>query len=804
MNNLNPALQTILVAVILFVLSSIFMSPLFQGKTLVQSDNVQFVGVGKLVADYRAKGEQILWNSREFSGVPQQGPSVLNPFYQTYLLVYLSTFPKPILMIFTLCIGFYLLLRVLGVSRWIACFGAFAFGFSTFNIISIEVGHDYKVLAMAFMAPVLAGVIAAYRGDFLRGGVYTFFFAGFQLYFGHVQITYYLLLMVIAYFLLVLYQTIKLKTWTTFFRASAVLSVATVLAVGCNFQKLYSLIEYADYSTRGGSELKSNNTNVNQTGLSKDYALSWSNGQLETFTLIFPYFHGGASQEALSKNSETYKTLTTKGIDRSSIDNVLRNVPLYWGKQPFTGGPIYFGATVCFLFILGIVVLKGSLKWWALFTTILSLLLAMGKNLEWFTDIFFFHVPLYNKFRSVTMILSIAQLAVPVLAFVMLDKILTEDSFEKIEKKVLQVAGGFLSVGIFFLLFKEMLFEFSNAKDAAYGFPDWLIDAIVSDRRRLFNNDIFRSLLLILILASGLWLYLKKRISRKQALILFGLLIGFDLWIVNTRYVSKEDFKTPRIVSQQIFQPTSADQRILADTDHFRVLNLSTANPYSDGITLYHHSSILGYSAIKMQRYQELIDRYIRTTNLHVLSMLNTKYVIVKGENGPTLQFNNRAYGNVWLTKDIVVAADADGELEALGQSLGKETAVMNKKNENLITQKKFSGEGTIALTHYHPERMQYQFESNANQFATFSEIYYGPGWNAYIDGNLVEHCRVNYVLRGLPIPQGSHEIEFRYEPRSREVGKYVIGSSMVMFLLLLSFSLWQIRETLPFIKNKT
>ena len=770
-----------------FVLISVFFAPLYSGKTLVQSDNVQLTGVNKEISDYKENGEQIHWNPREFSGVPLMMSSEYNPFKIMNNLFFYGLFPKPIMMVFALFLGFYVLMLVNGASKWVAGIGAMAYSLASFNIISVEVGHDNKVIAMAFMAPVLAGIILAYRGELLKGGVLTMISAGFQLYYGHIQITYYLLIMVLAYLVVVVYKTTKSKDWNLFGKATGVLAVATLIAIGCNFTKLYSTIEYSDYSTRGGSELTKQGNNVSNDGLSKDYALSWSNGKMETFTLMFPYFHGGASGESIDRNSEVYQALSARGVDAGTVANVTSNVPLYWGSQPFTGGPIYFGITVCFLFILSLFIIKSEIKYWALVLIVLSLLLAMGKNLEWFTDIFFYYVPLYNKFRSVTMILSVAQLLVPFLGFMALDVLIKKsDRLNIASKNVLISVGVVAGIGVFFYLFKNAFFDFQGLNDAAYGFPDWLLTALQMDRKDLFNSSLLRSIIFTILIGGALWLYTKNIIKMTHLLIACALLILVDLWVVDKRYLGEDDFQTNRRMAQQVFQPSKANQQINQDKSYFRVLNLASANPFSDGLTAYHHYSILGYSAIKMQRYQELIDKYIQSVNESVLGMLNAKYYIVKGQNGPVAQRNSKALGNAWLVDQVSLVDDVDSEYEKLGEIDPANEAIVDQSKFPALSEKTYSAEGSVELKEYHPEKMIYSYMSDESQFAVFSEIYYAPGWNAYVDGEEVDYVRVNYILRGMELPSGQHQIEFRYEPLSSSFGKYIIIVSSLFLLVFL------------------
>lgn len=790
--NLNKGFLGHLVPILMFFIAvSIYFGPLYSGKILVQSDNVQLTGVMKEVADYRDKGEEIGWNPREFSGVPLQSSSRYNVLKHLNSVFFYSIVPKPIAMMCFLFLGMYILLQVFGVSKWLSAVGGFAYAFSTFNIISIEVGHDNKVLAMAFMASTLAGVILAYRGDLLKGGVLTMISAGFQLYYGHIQITYYLLMMVLAYLVVVLYRTWREKSWPSFFKASGVLALATLVAFGCNFTKLAATLEYADYSTRGGSELtKQDGKEVSKDGLDKDYALSWSNGIMETFTVLFPYFHGGASGESLDQDSDFYKAMVSRGVDRNTANNIIGGVPLYWGDQPFTAGPIYFGAIVVFLFVLGLLLLESPLRWWALGLVLLSFLLAMGKNLEWFTDIFFYNVPLYNKFRSVTMIMSIAELIVPLVAVIGLHKLIGQaQDVSRHQKLVLQVAGGIIGVGLLFMLFKGSFFDFQGVNDKAYGLPDWLLSSLVEQRKSLFNADIWRSVILVALIAAGIWFYLKGIVKLPHVLIGLTLLVIIDLWAVNRRYLGRDDFSSPRKMQQMSFQPSATDQRIQKEEGYFRVLNLASRNPFSDGVTSYHHYSVLGYSAIKMQRYQELIDKYIQGMDPGVLDMLNVRYVIGKTQQGEQAQRNADAAGNAWLVGNVEQVASADEEYASLAGLAVRERAVVDQRFG--MDGATYAAEGSISLKSYHPEKMVYDFESKDNEFAVFSEIYYAPGWNAYIDGKKAPYVRVNYVLRGMEIPKGSHEIEFRYEPVSRVVGKWVsilCGVLLVVCVFLVAY----------------
>ncbi|MEQ8880643.1 MAG: YfhO family protein [Cyclobacteriaceae bacterium] len=771
---------------IFFVLVSIFFAPLYSGKTLVQSDNVQLSGSMKEVADYREKGEIIHWSNKEFSGLPILTSSHLNPFGFISRMLFNGLFPKAIMMVFALFVGFYILLQVFGVSHWVSAIFSLAFAFSSFNFISIEVGHDNKVLAMAFMAPVLAGVIQAYRGKLFLGGIITFVSAGFQLYYGHIQITYYLLIMVLTYLILVVIDTIKSKDWIKFGKATGVLAIATVLAIGCNFSKLYSTLEYSSYSNRGGSELKTEGQSPT-AGLSKDYAMAWSSGIAETFTLMFPYFYGGASGEELSEDSNTFQALASKGVDRQVISNITQRAPLYWGNQPFTQGPIYFGIIIVLLFIISLFILDGPFKWWGLGLTGLSLLLAMGKNLEWFNDFFFYYVPLYNKFRSVTMSFSIGQLIVPLLAALAFQKLVeAEDKKQWLANKTVQGSIAIGAIGILFMLFKDAFFNFKSAGDANFGFPEWLVNAIVKDRKSLFTSDIIRGLVFVALAGGLLWTYLKGYIKVKYVVVGLGLLILIDLWSVNKRYIGASDFETKRN-NNSLLQPTQADSQILQDKGYYRVFN-TTRRLDQDGITSYFHYSVGGYNAIKIQRYQELIERHLSQGNQQVINMLNVKYFITGNEqNQAVAQRNSGALGNAWFVNSLKMVENANEEIDQLNAIDTKETAVFDKRFEGVFdANATYSQEGSINLTSYHPEHMVYEFSSSEPQLVVFSDVYYAPGWNAYLDGEQVDYGRVNYILRGMEVPAGDHEIIFKYEPVSVRVGNVVIISFTLLGFALI------------------
>ncbi len=761
-----------------------YFSPMLTGKKLSQSDNIQLTGTQSEVLSFKDKGREILWTNAEFSGMPRVTGWQYSPFRMIYLVVQ-TVLSRPLLIIFSLFIGFYILLKTFDVNNWIAGIGGFAYTFSTFNILSIEAGHDYKVMAIALMAPTIAGLYMIFRQKkFLKGGITLFVASGLQLYFGHVQITYYLLIICLLYFIFELIHAYRKKTLDNLVKATIVTAVLTLLAFGTHSFKYIYLYQYGKSSTRGGSELQSSS---NKGGLTKDYAFAWSNGALESFTLLFPYVQGGSSGEALDRKSDMYERMRQQGVGGQSINQVLSRVPLYWGDQPFTGGPIYFGILISLFFVFGMRYLKDPIKWWVLTISIMGVILAMGKNAPLISNFFFDNIPLYNKFRSVTMIMCLPQLGFSMLGFIALDRYLKEDEISFKDWKIpLMVIGG---IGVIFLVSKGML-SFSSPKDAQYGYPEWLIGALEQDRSRLLGRDIFRALLLVGLFAGVIYLYTKNYLkSYKAVLGIVGFMVLADLWLVNRRYLDKDDFTSSLSDESQFFVPSTADQQIQLDKSYYRVFNLAR-NPFADGLTSYHHFSVGGYSGIKIQRYQEVIDQYLGQADRGVLNMLNAKYFIVNQNGAPQAQLNSEALGNAWLVKNLNPTATPDEELNNLGDLAIKDEALV--EGEFLEKMKwngdQYSANGTIVLTEYDPEILTYDFSSDEKQFVVFSEIYYQPGWQAYIDDAPVDHVRANYILRAMEVPAGKHTIVFKYEPPAKTVGipLEIVSFSLAIVLLLI------------------
>ena len=774
-----------------FAISYIYFSPLLESKEILQHDKTTFIGMSKEIADYRTEtGEEALWTNSMFGGMPSYLISTGHPYNLVkYVNGVLNFAKRPASQLFLLLLGAYFLFLAFGSSPFISAIGAIAMAFTSYNFIIIAAGHNTKVIAIAYLPAVLAGIHLAFRGRIYLGAIIASLFLALQLLANHLQITYYTLLIVLIFGLVEFIYTIKEKNYKLFLKAIAFLVVGVVLAVGSNFSSIYTTLEYGKYSIRGKSELTSDAHNKT-SGIDKDYATQWSYGIDETLTVLIPNFKGGASGSELSKNSETYKFIKqVQGPQYAA--QMIKQMPTYWGDQPFTSGPVYLGAIVIFLFVLGLIILEKRLKWWLVSATLLSIMLSWGHNLNWLTNFFLEYVPGYNKFRAVSMTLVIAQITVPLMAILALKKVfdgeINNQKLVKAFKNSLYIVGG---VTLFFAVFPGMFFDFSSQSDQHYiaqGLQAF-VDALREDRKTMLRNDAFRSFVFVLLSAGVIYLYIIKKLKLNYTIALLGILILVDLWAVDKRYLNNDNFVTKK-QAREPYQMTNADKQILADKDpNFRVLNL-TVNTFNDASTSYFHKSIGGYHGAKMRRYQELIDFQISKNNMDVLNMLNTKYFIVPGNNRqPVAQYNPEVLGNAWFVSDYRVVPDADAEIDALSDFNPSVEAVVDQRFEHFVAGKEFTKDtiSKIELESYKPNHLVYKASCQNEELAVFSEIYYPKGWNAFIDGNPAEHFRVNYVLRAMVLPQGEHTIEFKFEPQSYYLGnKISLASSAILLIIM-------------------
>lgn len=805
--NLKPLYPHLLALILFIVIGYAYFPALLEGKIVHQSDISSWRGAANETIQYREKtGEEPLWTNSMFSGMPTTMISTLykgNYLETLYSFLFAGTRPASYLIL--ALFSFYLLMLAFGIRPWLAFAGALAFGFCAYNFQIMQVGHNAKMVAIAIMPMVLASVAYAFRKNRWLGAVFFGITLAFEIMANHPQITYYLAFIVLFYGIAQLYKAVKEKTLPAFFKMATLLVVAVILAGATNVNHLWPTWEYGKYTMRGGSELTLNQANQSKGGLDKEYATAWSYGIDETLNLLIPNFKGGASAGALSKESETYKFLKSQGASNS--DQIVKQMPLYWGNQAFTAGPMYMGAIAIFLFVLGLVLIKGPMKWWIVGISLLALFLGWGRNFMFLSSFFYDYIPLYNKFRVPSMILVVLQLTIPLLGIYTLNKILNGE----FEKKTL-IKGLKISIGItggicaLFAILPGLAGNFIAPADSQY--PDWLRQYLPQDRESLLRSDAFRSLIFILLAGIAIWAWVMQKIKSTHVAIAMGVLILADMWTVDKRYLNNDHFVQKREFNHQ-YQPRPVDKAILADKDpNYRVLDLAV-NTFNDSHTSYHHKTIGGYSAAKLQRYQDIIEYFIypemqsigqtlessptlsaleeSLSKQKVLNMLNTKYLIVQANAAPV---NNKyAYGNAWFVKDYEFVETPDEELLGLKEIDPKETAVISKDFESVIQDKGFNFDenATIQLTSYAPNKLEYKTSAANEQLAVFSEVYYPKGWNVYVDGNKTDLLRADYILRAMIVPAGEHTITFEFKPESYYLGARVsaISSSLLLLALL-------------------
>lgn len=795
-------------AIIIFiVVTMVYFSPLMEGKKLYQGDITNHKGMSQEIVKYREthNDQEPLWTNSMFGGMPAyqistKYPNNLVAYFDKLFMLFL---PHPAGYVFLYMIGFFILLLAMRIDPWLAIGGSLAFALSSYFFIILNAGHNSKAQAIGYMAPVIAGVILAYRGKYILGACLTALFLSLELHANHLQITYYLMLMLLLFGVAQFVNDIKEKQISRFFKASGLLVAAAALAVIPNVTNLWTTYEYGEYSTRGKSELTSNKENKT-SGLDRDYATGWSYGIGETMTLMIPNFKGGAS-EAIGN----YDKEALKGID-SNFKQHVSNVSAYWGDQPFTSGPVYVGAIICFLFVLGLFVVKGAYKWWLLAATLLSIMLAWGKHFMGFTNFFLDYMPGYNKFRAVSMTLVIAELTIPLLAILTLDYIIKnvetikaslKSTAKEFNFKYSLIISMFLTAGIclFYIVVPSAMTFFGAeeydqiynqvVKSAGDDVATQFMNSIETARQALLKSDLIRSFLFILF--SGILIYVFIAVKQNKSILIaaLSLLIIADMWPVNKRYLNKDNFVNEKKVTKP-FQTTEADLAILQDTEpDFRVFN-TTARLDQDSRTSYFHKSLGGYHGAKLKRYQELIDFHLASKrNMNVINMLNTKYFIIQDQqSGQTRAIPNpERLGAAWFVDSVKMVANSDSEITALTNFNPKTTVVVDQRYSGEVQSFNHTHDSTrsIAIQTYEPNHLTYKSHSNTNQLAVFSEIYYDKGWNAYVDGKQQTYFRTNYVLRGMLVPAGEHTVEFKFEPEAYYKGEKISLAGSILLLLL-------------------
>lgn len=811
MNTLKKCLPDVIVVALFAVLAFAYFYPAdIEGRILYRHDSAAGKGMGQEISEYRQQtGETSRWTNSLFGGMPtyQIAPAynsgkVLDQVANAYHL----WLPDYVWYLFAYLLGFYILLRAFDFRQYLAALGAIVWAFSTYFLIIIAAGHYWKVMALAYLPPMIAGMVLAYKGKYLWAFVVTAIFAALEVQANHVQMTYYFLFPIAFIVIAYLVDAIRDKRLAHFAKATATCAAAALVGVSLNLSNLYHTWEYSKESMRGKSELvKKNSGNQTNSGLDRDYITQWSYGVDETLTLLIPNAKGGASVPMVM--SET----AMEHADNNYLP-LYQQIGQYWGEQPGTSGPVYVGAFVMFLFVLGLFIVKGSLKWALLAATILSVLLSWGRNFMPFTDFFIDYVPMYAKFRTVASILVIAEFTIPLLAMLALKQIAERRELLTEKIKFVYVSLALTAGPCLLFLFFPGMFDYVSSSEmhALSQFPadqlQPLLHNLTEMREAVFTADCRRSLFIIIIGVFVLLLFKAGKLkTAPMAAILFVLCLG-DLWIVNKRYLNDDMFvdKTQR---DQPMPKSAAVDQILHDTSlDYRVLNLAT-NTFNENETSYYLKSIGGYHPAKLRRYQELIDAYISPemqrlypaiaesqgdmtqvkgdSIFPVLNMLNTKYFILPLEGGQTVPVQNPyAYGNAWIIDKVTYVDNANAELARVGKIDLRHEAVADKRFKAVLgDSKKQDGESIVKLTSYAPNRLTYDVSTTKGGVIVFAENYY-PGWTALVDGKEVEIGRVNYVLRAISVTAGRHKVELSFFPKTVNTTEYIAYAAYVVILL--------------------
>ena len=789
------AFYTHFFVLVFFVIAALaYFNPVLQGKVIEQSDIRQYTGMAKEQNNFRKKtGEEPYWTNSAFGGMPTYQLGAYYPHDYVKKLDRLIRFlPRPADYLFIYFLGFYILLCCLKVDYRLAALGALAFGFSTYLIIILGVGHNAKAHALAYMPMLLGGIVLTLRGKYLWGFILTAIAMALEVGANHYQMTYYFMLLVLILGVVYLIDAIRRKKLKNFLASIGLLLIAVVLGIAANATSLMATKEYADWSTRGKSELTikpDGSTKTNTNGLSKDYITQYSYGIVESLNIFIPRLFGGSNGEDLGESSKTYDFLIDQGISRSQALDFSKSLPLYWGNQPGTAGPAYIGSIIFFLFILGLILVKDKAKWWLLGGVIMSLVLSWGKNFGLLTDFMIDYFPLYNKFRAVSSIQVILELCAPVLAILALKELFDSKVDKNSKLKALKISMFTILGIVLALLLLKGTFSFESFSDETlkryYG--DEILSLIQLDRKTVYTNDLFRTLIFIALSVGVIWLYLKERIKENILIILLGVLIVVDLVGVDMRYVNKEDFVSKRRMSDP-FPEKPVDKQILQDEGIYRVYNPQEG--LNGASTSFYHKSIGGYHAAKPAGLQDLFDFYIYKGKIEILNMLNVKYVIQQDEEGKsTPAMNPDANGNAWFVSKLIEVKSADEEIKALDNMDVKNEAVVNTARFKNVKRFNFHTDSlaNVALIDYKPNYITYKASNPNAGVLVFSEMYYENGWNAYIDGQLKDHFRANYVLRALNISGGDHTIEFKFEPEVIKNGSQItLASSIVLGLIVL------------------
>jgi len=801
MKNWNKYLPHIYALIGFVSIALIYFYPTLQGKQIFQSDIAQYTGMAKEQIDFRKEyNEEPYWTNSAFGGMPtyQLGAKYPHNYVKDLDSVF-RFLPRPADYLFLYFACFYVLLLSFRIKPLHAFFGALAFGFSTYLIIILGVGHNAKAHAIAYLPLLLAGILWVFQRRYILGGCVTVVAAALELQANHPQMTYYFLFLAGIVGLYFVLEAVKNKEYSHILKSIGIFIGSALLAIGANATSLLATSEYAKYSTRSDSELtfkpdgkKKEHTNA----MSYEYITEYSYGVGESLNLIAPKLFGGSNSEDLGKESAMYQFIVSQNVPESEAENLVKHMPTYWGEQPIVAAPAYIGVVVFFLAILAMFLEKRNIKYVLAFGVLVSLTLSWGKHFAPLTDFFINYVPLYNKFRAVSSIQVVLELCMPILATLGLAAFFTSE--EKERTKGLLLSGGIVAGILVLLILCSSAFSFTSLNDAYYSkqYGPNFMDVLREDRRNMYFSTIYRSLGFLVVVFGLLFLHTKKIISQYTSILVVGLLMVFDLFLVAKNYVKADDFVSKSQIERP-FEQTEADTKILEDTTHFRVFEMD-GNMNSARASFF-HQSIGGYHAAKPKKVQELFDYQIAKNNIEALNMLNTKYVIQSNEQGMPMALQNpSANGNAWFVSKVKILNTADEEMKALDKLKTKEEATfvkpkLVKKAYNFNTGK--DSTATIQLVSYKPNLLKYVSTNTQAGFGVFSEIYYPKGWKATVDGKETEIYNVNYVLRGLEIPAGKHTIEFKFEPQVVKTGSIISLVSSILILLLICFGIFSWRK---------
>lgn len=798
-----------LVAIIVFLaIGYIYCSPQLKGKVLYAEDQQHFSGAVHESQVYHANtGDYTFWNSAMFSGMPNY--QIGGGYYTSYTLLqpindFIQGYNSPAWIIFIYLLCFFICLRCFNVDKWLSIVGAIAIGLSSYFLVVIGAGHLTKPVTIAATAVVLGGFNLIFsEKKYLLGAILTMVFvaAGAT---KHPQMFYYYFMLIALIWVVQLIYHLKEKRWRDLLIGTAVFALSVGVGLGANCADVFANSEYVSETMRGGHSDLSDGTpseDSSDNGLDLKYATSFSYGIGETLSFLIPGVKGGASSVDVGRNSKFYKAMIASGMTSSTAVNNSKRAPMYWGDQPFTAGNVYMGAIVCFLFLLGCLIVPGPQKWGLLIGTVFSVMLAWGSNFMWLTKLFYNYFPMYDKFRSVSSILIVAEVAMPLLGFLAVREIiLGKVDKKKLQRCILWVAGITGGICLVLALLGGKLFDFTSARDVAWtsSAPDSVYTAIKEQRAALLRTDSLRSAAFIAASALSLWIYSKGKLKAGLLTAILGVLVLVDMWPVDRRYFSDRNFVTPQQRSSS-FEIYPYEDALLKDTDpNFRVMNLSV-DTFNDSRTSYFFKSVGGYSAVKLRRYNDLIERHLKKGHMSVINMLNTKYIIAKNQDGNVVPMLNRdAMGNAWFVSDIKLVDNADQEIDALTTEDLRHVAIVDKEFAESITDTSpgIPDYSSITLTACTPKSLDYSVRTSKPGTVVFSEIYYPYGWKATIDGMRADYFRANYVLRAMNVPSGIHTINFTFDPDSVRKGNTLSVICIILMYLSVvlgaAFAVWK------------